>query len=145
MKRFIKRLVEFIKGLFKNLSKEYKQALSVAVYVVDGLYNLVDNPVADVVTAITPTSVDDRVVMWLRDKLPTFLKQFKLFAEVADLTEPEEIIKKVSEILHTLSPADKNGERLKIAVALAIEITEDGKLDWADAVKIIQALKDKSI
>lgn len=145
MKNFIKKLIESIKSLFSGLSSHYKNALKLAIAVVDALYVAVENPSADLITSLTPTTLDDKLLIWLRAYLPSFLKQFKLFAEVADLTDPQEIIIKVSEILQSLNQADKNGERLKIAVALAIDITADGKLDWADAVKIIQALKDKSI
>lgn len=145
MKNFIKRLIAGIKALFTSLKPQYKQALTLAVAVVDGVYSAIDNPVADVVTSLTPTTIDDKTLVWLRAYLPDFLKRFKLFAEVQYLTDPQEIIIKVSEILQSLDYADRNGERLKMAVALAIDITADGKLDWADAVKIIQSLKDKSI
>lgn len=145
MKNFIKQLVKKIKALFMGLSPKYKTALKVAVAVVDAIYTAIDHPIADVITGLTPTVLDDKLIAWLRIHLPEFLKQFKLFEAVAELTDPQEIIIKVSEILQGLNPADKNGERLKIAVALAIEITDDGRLDWADAVKIIQALKDKSM
>lgn len=145
MKNFIKKLIEKIKAIFTALAPRYKRALTVAVAVVDVLYKAIDNPGADVLVALTKNNVDDKALAWLRQRLPDFLKQFKLFAAVADLTDPQEIVLKVSEILQSLDWADRNGERLKIATALAIEITADGKLDWADAVKIIQSIKDKSI
>lgn len=145
MKNFIKKLVEKIKSLFNGLRPGYKKALKAAVAVVDAIYQASNSPVVDIITVITPTVADDKLVTWLRNYLPDFLKRFKLFAEVSELTDPQEIIVKVSEILQSLDYADRNGERLKLAVALAIDITADGKLDWADAVKIIQALKDKSI
>lgn len=145
MKNFIKNLVEKIKAFFSALSPSYKRALTVAVVVVDVIYKAVDSPAADFLVSLTKNKVDDAAVAWLRERLPDFLKQFKLFAEVSDLTDPNEIVLKVSEILQGLDWADRNGERLKIATALAIEITADGKLDWADTVKIIQAIKDKSI
>jgi len=145
MKTFIKTLIAKIKVLFSKLNPKYKNALTLAVTVVDGIYSAIDNPVADIITSLTPTGIDDKTLLWLRAYLPGFLKRFRLFAEVANLTDPTEIVKKVSEILQSLDYADRNGERLKIAVALAIDITQDGKLDWADAVKIIQSLKDRSI
>lgn len=145
MKNFIKKLIEKIKALFQVLAPSYKKALIFAVAVVDTVYTAIDNPMADVLVTLTKNTTDDKILAWLRKRLPTFLKQFKLFAEVADLTDPQEIVLKVSEILQNLEKADRNGERLKMAVALAVEITADGKLDWADAVKIIQSLKDKSI
>ncbi len=145
MKTFIKKLIEKIKALFQVLAPSYKKALIFAVAVVDTVYTAINNPMADVLVTLTKNTTDDKILAWLRDRLPTFLKQFKLFAEVADLTDPQEIVLKVSEILQNLDKADRNGERLKMAVALAVEITADGKLDWADAVKIIQSLKDKSI
>lgn len=145
MKNFIKKLIQKIKAIFLALSPVYKRALTIAVAVVDVIYKAIDNPGADVLVALTKNNVDDKALTWLRQRLPDFLKQFKLFAEVANLTDPQEIVLKVSEILQNLDWADRNGERLKIATALAIEITADGKLDWPDAVKIIQSLKDKSI
>jgi len=145
MKNFIKKLIEKIKSLFQVLAPSYKKALIFAVAVVDTVYTAINNPMADVLVTLTKNTTDDKILAWLRERLPTFLKQFKLFAEVADLTDPQEIVLKVSEILQNLEKADRNGERLKMAVALALEITADGKLDWADAVKIIQSLKDKSI
>lgn len=145
MKKFIIKLIQKIKMLFLGLKPEYKKALTLAVTIIDGIYHAIDNPVADIITGLTPTTIDDKTLVWLRAYLPDFLKRFKLFAEVEGLTDPKDIILKVSEILQSLDYADKNGERLKMAVALAIDITSDGKLDWADAVKIIQSLKDKSI
>jgi len=145
MKKIIKILIAKIKALFTSLSPKYKQALKTAVAVVDAIYIAIDNPAADVITTLTPTAIDDKLLQWLRTNLPDFLKQFKLFAEVTELTDPQEIMLKVSKILQGLDYADKNGERLKLAVALAIDITADGKLNWADAVKIIQSLKDKTI
>ncbi|MGJ1328479.1 hypothetical protein [Sphingobacterium multivorum] len=145
MIKFIKKLVEKIKAIFSTLSPGYKRALSIAVTVVDVIYQAVDNPATDFLVSLTSNKVDDAAVAWLRARLPDFLKQFKLFAEIADLTDPHEIVLKVSEILQAMDWADRNGERLKLATALAIEITADGKLDWADAVKIIQSIKDKSI
>ena len=145
MKNFLKKLIGAIKSLFTGLSKKYKSALQVSVAVVDAIYHAIDNPVVDVITGLTPTVADEKVIAWLRGYLPDFIKQFKLFASLSDLTDPQEIILRVSEILQGMEVADKNGERLKMAVALAMDITADGKLDWADAVKIIQALKDKSI
>lgn len=145
MKNLIKKLVAMIKSLFGGLSPKYKAALQTAVVVIDAIYNASKSPAVDVITAITPTTVDDNIVRWLRTSLPDWLKEFKLFTEVLDLTDPQEIILKVSEILQGLDVPDRNGERLKLAVALAIDLTADGKLDWADAVKVIQALKDKSI
>lgn len=145
MKNFIKKLIEKIKALFQVLAPSYKKALIFAVAVVDTVYTAINNPMADVLVTLTKNTTDDKILAWLRERLPTFLKQFKLFAEVANLTDPQEIVLKVSEILQNLEKADRNGERLKMAVALALEITADGKLDWADAVKIIQSLKDKSI
>ena len=145
MKKFIKKLIQLIKGIFTSLSPAYKKALTLSVAVVDVIYSAIDNPMADVLVTLTKNKIDDQALIWLRERLPDFLKQFKLFAEVADLHDPQLIIMKVSEILQGLDWADKNGERLKMATALAIEITADGKLDWTDAVKIIQSLKDKSI
>lgn len=145
MKNFIKRIITSIKALFTSLKPQYKKALTLAVAIVDGIYTTIDNPVTDVFTSLTPTTIDEKTLAWLRAYLPDFLKQFKLFAEVQNLTDPKEIIIKVSAILQNLDQADRNGERLKMAVALAIDITADGKLSWADAVKIIQSLKDKSI
>ncbi len=145
MKKLLNKIIAFIGSLFAALAPKYKVALKVAVAVVDAIYNAIDNPAADVITALTPTVLDDKLLVWLREYLPDFLKRFRLFASLEGLTDPQEIIVRVSEILQSLDTADKNGERLKIAVALAIDITADGKLDWADAVKIIQSLKDKSI
>lgn len=145
MKNLIKKLIEKIKAVFTGLKQTHKTALTLSVSVIDALYTAVDNPAVDIITTLTPTPFDDKLLKWVRAYLPNFLKQFKVFASVADLTDPQEIIVKVSEILQSLDTADKNGERLKLAVALAIDLSADGNLDWADAVKIIQALKDKSI
>lgn len=145
MKNLIRKLIERIKALFTGLKNTHKTALTLAVAVIDALYTAVDNPAVDIITTLTPTPFDDKLLNWVRVYLPNFLKQFKIFASVADLTNPQEIIVKVSAILQSLDTADKNGERLKLAVALAIDLSADGNLNWADAVKIIQALKDKSI
>lgn len=145
MKKFIKNLIAKIAALFNAITPRYKTALTVAVNVIDALDAAVQNPAADIFVTITPTPGDDMLLKWLRVYLPNFLLQFKLFAELSTLGNTQEIIVKASEILQSLNQHDRNGERLKLATALAIDIAADGKIDWADAVKIIQALKDKSI
>jgi len=145
MKNFIKKLIEKIKTLFSGLNPKYRLALKLAVDVIDAIYAAIDNPLADVLTGLTKTTLDDKALAWLRAYIPEFAKKFKVFASLRGLTDPQEIILKISEILQGMDQDDKNGERLKMAVALAMDITADGKLDWADAVKIIQSLKDKSI
>jgi hypothetical protein len=145
MKKFIKNLIAKIATLFKAIAPRYKTALTVAVNVIDALDAAIKNPAADIFVAITPIPGDDMMLKWLRVYLPNFLLQFKLFAQLSHLTDTQEIIIKASEILQGLDQHDRNGERLKLATALAMDIAADGKIDWADAVKIVQALKDKSI
>lgn len=145
MKKFIRSLIAKIAALFNAITPPYKTALSVAVNVIDALSAAVQSPAADIFVNTTRPKVDDVLLKWLRVYLPNFLLQFKVFAELSELKNPQEIIIKASEILQSLNQHDRNGERLKLATALAIDIAADGKIDWADAVKIVQALKDKSI
>lgn len=145
MKKVIKNLIAKIKSLFNAITPRHKAILKIAVSVIDALNDAAKNPAADFFVALTPTPADDVTLRWVRAYLPNFLLQFKLFAELSELSNAQEIIVKASEIIQSLNEHDRNGERLKLATALAIDIAKDGKIDWADAVKIVQALKDKSI
>lgn len=53
---------------------ELKEKLNIVIRIVELFKNFVDSPAADVITAIIPGDVDDKIKVFLRDKL----KDYKL-------------------------------------------------------------------
>lgn len=75
---FINNFPAFVEKLFKKIPDELKEQLSLIITVVNGVKKFVDSPLADVLTAIIPTQLDDNVKDWLRLRLPDVLEKLNL-------------------------------------------------------------------
>lgn len=67
---------KFANSLYKKIPKELQDKFSVGVLVVQKLKEFIDSPVADMITAIIPSTVDDEIKNWLRLVLPKILEQY---------------------------------------------------------------------
>lgn len=85
-----KFLVELI-GLFKanwinfairtadKVPNEIKEKLNIVIRIVEAFKKFVDSPTADLITALIPGDIDDKVKEWLRERLKDYkLEEYKL-------------------------------------------------------------------
>ncbi|KAA5532639.1 hypothetical protein F0919_17820 [Taibaiella lutea] len=134
---FLKKIWEGIKDLFDGLLPELKQAIHIGVTVVENIKNVIDNPVVDILTAIIPTDIDDKVKEWLRAELPNILKKLKLVEACSDETDPNRILQCALKTLEELDGDFKSAFLHDLSILIA-QVAADGKLDWKDATYLLQ-------
>jgi len=135
--KFLAHIWDAIKKLFEGLPEEFKNAIHIGVAVVEKIKEAVDSPVADIITAIIPTDIDDNIKQKLRDALPKILAQLQLAENCADLTNTADIVRCAIETLKGMEGDIKSAFWHDIAVLVA-QVASDGKLSWSDGVYVLQ-------
>lgn len=142
LKTLLQKIGAGIKKLFKGLGKEAKEAIHIGVVVVDKIKAAIDSPVADVLTAIIPGDIDDKIKDKLREFLPKILANMRLADSCGQLTDPLAITQCAIQTLKSIGDdfiaegARKNFYD-SIAVLVA-QVVADGKLDWNDGKYILK-------
>lgn len=134
---FLAKIWEGISKLFDSLPSELKVAIGIGVTVTEAIKKFVDSPTADVLTAIIPGDVDDKIKDLLRAKLPTILTELKLADSCSGLTDPNEIVACAITTLQQLDGDIKSAFLHNLSVLIA-QVASDGKLTWSDGVYILQ-------
>lgn len=119
-----------IEKWFQKLPKPIQMALHVGVAVTDKLKNFVESDVADILTAVIPGDIDDKIKEKLREKLPVILVELKLAEKCSGLTG-QELVACAIDTLRQMSADYKKGFLDELAVQIAL-VYADGKLTWDD-------------
>jgi hypothetical protein len=140
--KFLKKIWEGIKKAFEKLAPELKSAIHIGVTVVDNIKNFVDSPGADILTALIPGDLDDKIKIRLRATLPKILIEMKLADRCADQTDPAKIVLCAVETLQKIggdwiSDDAKKNFYDSLAVLIA-QVAADGKLSWDDSKYILK-------
>lgn len=134
---FFSRLWDHVKQLFGGLPKELKVAIHIGVSVVEAMKTVIDSPIADVITAIIPGDIDDKIKEWLRAKIPNILVDMKLADSCGDLTDTNEITACGVKVLQGLDGDVKSAFLHNLSIMVA-QAASDGKLTWSDGIYLLQ-------
>ena len=137
LQTFLSKIWNQVKALFDGIPAELKIAIHVGVIVTENIKNFVDSPAADVLTALIPGDIDDKIKNWLRAKLPVILTELKLADSCGTLTDPNEITACAVKVLQGLDGDIKSGFLHNLSILLA-QVAADGKLTWSDGVYVLQ-------
>lgn len=74
---FITKFFSWVKGLLSKVTPEVKSFVEIGIKLVENIKNYADNPAIDVLTAIIPTDIDDKVVAAIRAVLPKLLAELQ--------------------------------------------------------------------
>lgn len=137
-----KKFWNAIKKAFEGLKPEFKTAIHIGVSVVDKMKTFVESPTADVLTAIIPGDLDDKIKEQLRKYLPRIVTEMKLAEQCTELTDPNEIVACAINTLQQIggdwiSDDAKKNFYDSLAVLIA-QVASDGKLTWDDAKAVIK-------
>jgi len=137
LKSFLEKIWGDLTSIFEKFPAELKVAVGSGVVLVENLKNFVNSPVADILTAIIPGSLDDSIKTLLRNKLPGILTDLKLVDTTLNLTDPNEIVANAIKVLQEMDPNVSPAFLHSISILVA-QVAADGKLSWSDAVYIQQ-------
>lgn len=134
---FLKKLWQQIKDLFEAIPDDLKSAIHIGVIVTEAIKTFVDSPAADILTAIIPGDIDDKIKDLLRAKLPEILTELKLADSCGKLTDPSQITACAVKTLQQLDGDIKSAFLHNISILVA-QVAADGKLSWSDGVYILE-------
>lgn len=131
-KTFFGKIFAAIAKFFKGLPAKAKEAIHIGVVITEAINKFVQSDTADIITAIIPGNLDDKIKEKLREKLPVILIQLRLANDCAGLTNPDEIVQCGIKTLQSTLGTFKNDFLDALSVQIAV-VAADGKLDWDDA------------
>lgn len=141
MKKLLKSIAQWIAHLFSGLSPFLKKSIHIGVTVTDAIKNFDDSTpeAADILTAIIPGDLDDKIKVLLRANLPKIVVELRLVDATLGLTDPNQIMQAAIKVLQQIDSdyAIRPGFLNNLAVVIA-QIAADGKLDWDDAAYVIK-------
>lgn len=74
----------FVAKLWKKVPDELQDKVSIGVRIVEKLKDIVNSPTADIVTAIIPGDLDDKIKEYLRVLLPKILEQYGAITSISN-------------------------------------------------------------
>jgi hypothetical protein len=101
--------------------------------VAENIKTFVDSPATDIITALIPGTIDDKIKDLLRSKLPSILSELKLAESCHSSANATQLTTCAVNAVQALQGDVKSAflHNLSILVAQAIS---DGKLTWSDGV-----------
>lgn len=139
LKSFLNKIGNFFAGIFKSLAKELQKGIAIGVEVTEAVKKFdTNNPhVADILTAIIPGDLDDKIKMKLREALPGIVIQLRLVQAAQGLTDPNEIMLAAVKVIQQLDN-DYQSAFLHNFSIMAAQVAADGELSWSDAVYLLE-------
>jgi hypothetical protein len=137
LKSFIAGIWSAIKGLFHNLAEEEKKLLPIVIGIIQNIKVVADSPVADVISALIPGDVDDKIRAKLQEFLPKILMQLNMLNTCQSLQDPNEQLQCILTNLKLSSDDAKNIYYHGLASLILTELS-DGKLSWSDCTAIAE-------
>lgn len=135
--KFLAKLWQGIKNLFNKMIAIQKKAVHVGVSVLENIKKVSDTSIPDILTALIPGDLDDNLVAKLREKLPVWLIQLRIYDQCAEQNDQNAYL---ACIIKAINESDKDRKKVVYTglAGLIVELTADGKLDWTDSVVLAQ-------
>lgn len=140
LKSVLAKIINHIESIFDKIRPDLKRAIHVAVNLVENIKGFVDSPAADVLTAIIPGDLDDKIKKKLREELPKILIRLKLAENCSFYsggTNYNEIVKCAIKTIQSMDGDIKSAYLHNISILIA-QIAADGRLTWSDGVYFLQ-------
>ncbi|QJD95171.1 hypothetical protein HH214_04385 [Mucilaginibacter robiniae] len=134
---WLQKIVKFIQNFFSHIPAELQAAIHTGVTVTENIKTFVDSPAADILTALIPGNLDDKIKTALRQALPTLLTQLKLADNCAGAQTSDEIVTCATQTLQALDGNIKNAFLHSLAVMIA-QVAADGQLTWQDTACVVE-------
>jgi hypothetical protein len=140
MKNLIKRITAFLKRLTGKAFELLRENAGLAVRVTDNIKKLVENPAADVLTALIPGDLDAAALAALRRVLPGVSEKLALaFNIINENSKNADVVAATIEHLRSLEPGVRSVFWLSFSAELNAALS-DGKISLAEAAALAQMI-----
>jgi len=139
LKSFLHHIADFFANTFHSLVPALQKAIEIGVTVTDAVKNFdTANPeVADILTAIIPGTIDDTIKAKLREELPKIAIELRLIGATINVSDPNEIMLAAVKVIQQMDGDYKSAFLHNFSI-LAAQVAADGKLNWSDAVYLLE-------
>lgn len=139
LKSFLQHIADFFANIFKSLLPTLQKAVEVGADITEAVKNFdFKNPqVADILTAIIPGDLDDRIKDKLREELPKIVIELRLIGATVNVADPNEIMLNAVKVIQQMD-GDYKSAFLHSFSILAAQVAADGKLSWSDAIYLLE-------
>jgi hypothetical protein len=138
MKKIIRKINNFFKGLFDKAFSVFKKNSEVAVKVTQYLKIFVESNAADTIVNIIPGDLDDVILKQLKLHVPRVAFRIALLHKIMQESDNmNEAVSKIISYLQTLNPEARIGFWITFAGELNIALS-DGKISHSEAVILTQ-------
>ncbi|WP_345948283.1 hypothetical protein ABDD95_15645 [Mucilaginibacter sp. PAMB04274] len=134
---WLKKIWTAIQKLFNHIPCELQTAVHTGVVITENIKTFVDSPAADIITAIIPGDLDDRIKSLLRSALPAILTQLRLADDCTNFSTPEQLTACAIKTIQSLKGDLKSAFLHNLSVLIA-QVASDGKLTWQEAVSFME-------
>ena len=133
----MKKIINFLKRLFRNLRALAQKYVTPSVAVVEALKKAVESPVTTVIVNIIPGHLDNEIIIKLKKVLPEVLRVLKISDECLKLESLDEIVNCVVTKLKTYTEDGRAVQYHNIASLLSVYLS-DKKISWKEAVHLAE-------
>jgi hypothetical protein len=137
LKSFLSKIWNEIKNLFAGIPAELKTAIHIGVIVAENVKTFIDSPAADILTALIPGDVDDKIKDLLRAKIPVILSELKLADSCQNITDPAQLTTCAVKVIQGLDGDIKSAFLHNLSILVA-GVASDGTLSWSDGVYLME-------
>lgn len=133
--RLLQKIGNAIASFFTKLEPATKTLVKVAKEVVNNMKLIDESHIGDVLTALIPGNVDDKILAKLREAIPKAVDAIAIAEEFTNITDPNE---KLRYVLSKVNSATTNGKKLFYTglATLLLELIADGDFSWVDAGRV---------
>lgn len=143
--KFFKKLFAWVSKLFNKVEHEVRKNAEIAIGIVEGVKTVINSPVTDVVITIVKKAIPgekdnvliDKVLSFVREKLPKILLQLRLIDSIANVEDTEEQLKLILNEIKFTSKEAENAFYHSLGVMI-VEAFSDGELSWSESVHIAE-------
>lgn len=121
---FCKKCQPKVKQFVKKFDEWLLKNVDIAVTAVQGIKRFIDNPVIDLITAVIPGTLDDRIKIKLRESLSFSLEQLIIVSGCNKSGTVEEKLLCYTQWLATLPAAVKDAHLFKLASLVTAGLDE---------------------
>lgn len=133
----MKKIIEFIKRLFKSFKNLVNKFVEPSILVVEALKKAVESPVTSIIVNIIPSNLDNEIILKLKKVLPEVLKVLKISDECIKYESLDEIVSCVVSKLKTYTEDGRAVQYHNIASLLSVYLS-DKKISWKEAVHLAE-------
>ena len=140
----MKKIIAFLTKLFNKTKYWIQRVVEPSVKTVEAIKKIIDNPVLDIITALTPFGFDDILLYKIRERLPKVLIILGHAKDCSGLENPLDVIKCAIDRIKDLHPEGKKAAYHSIAALLSNHLS-DGKLSFSDSVHLSEMVYKKTV